>query len=211
EIIFAVMAFTSNPLGNALVAQNNNGISIQGIIDYVEFSGSEYDYLQSSGINVLDYQNADGTQWPDGPVFHHKYAITDYQPGSAHPAVISGSHNWTASANTINDENTLIIRDHEVANWFYQEFVQRWADLPNTLPELADVRTLIYPNPGADSFALHSDETANLSVYNLKGQLVLQSYITPGVNTVDVSSLPSGSYVVHISGNHTAFAKWIKQ
>ena len=109
DIEFAIMVFTENSLGNALVAAQQNGLEIHGIIDYVEYSGSEYNYLKDNGIYVRDYVNPDGIGWPDGPVFHHKYALMDFQEGSANPVAITGSHNWSASAESINDENTLII------------------------------------------------------------------------------------------------------
>ena len=57
---------------------------------------------------------------------HHKYAIVDYAQGSTTPLLITGSHNWSASANSIHDENTLLIYDHTLANIYYQEFSARF-------------------------------------------------------------------------------------
>ncbi len=129
SIEFALLVFTENSLGNAIVAAQNNGIEIAGIIDYVESTGSEYDYLRDNGVNVLDYVNPDGSQWPDGPTLHHKYAIMDFEAGSENPVAITGSHNWSASGESVNDENTLIIYDANIANQFHQEFSQRYNDL----------------------------------------------------------------------------------
>lgn len=129
DIEFGIMVFTENSLGDAIVDAQQNGLDILGIIDYVEYTGSEYDYLKSNGVNVRDYVNPDGSQWPDGPVFHHKYALVDFQAGSTNPVTITGSHNWSASAESINDENSLIIYDANIANQFHQEFLQRFNDL----------------------------------------------------------------------------------
>jgi len=126
---FGIMVFTENSLGNAIVDAQQNGLDIRGIIDYVEYTGSEYQYLLDNGVNVRDYVNPDGSQWPDGPVFHHKYALLDFQEGNLNPIVITGSHNWSATAESINDENTLIIYDANLANQFHQEFHQRFNDL----------------------------------------------------------------------------------
>ncbi len=125
---FGVMVFTENTLGNAVLAAHQRGVETRGIIDYVEFSGSEYDYLKNNGVDVRDYVNPDGTSWPDGPVFHHKYMIADFHENAEHPVLVTGSHNWSASAESINDENTLVIHDLNLANQFHQEFSKRYND-----------------------------------------------------------------------------------
>jgi hypothetical protein len=129
NIEFGIMVFTENSLGNAIVDAQQNGLEIRGIIDYVEYTGSEYQYLKDNGVHVRNYVNPDGSEWPDGPVFHHKYALMDFQEGDVNPIAITGSHNWSASAESINDENTLIIYDANLANQFHQEFSQRFNDL----------------------------------------------------------------------------------
>lgn len=125
---FAIMVFTENTLGSAIFDAHQRGLDIAGIIDYVEYSGSEYEYLKTNGVYVRDYVNPDGTSWPDGPVFHHKYMIADYEEGAERPVLVTGSHNWSASAESINDENTLIIHDLNLANLFHQEFTKRLND-----------------------------------------------------------------------------------
>ena len=129
SVDFGVMAFTENLLGDAVAAAHKSGIDVRGIIDYVEFTGSEFNYLLSAGVDVLDYMNPDGSGWPEGPTLHHKYAIID--AGSASARVITGSHNWTAAAESRNDENTLIIHNADVATLFKLEFDRVYAWLKN--------------------------------------------------------------------------------
>ncbi|HON19386.1 MAG TPA: phospholipase D-like domain-containing protein [Salinivirgaceae bacterium] len=124
EIEFNVMAFTEDVLGQAIKNLHLAGVNTRGIIDYVEYSGSEFQMLLNAGVDVIDYQNPDGSQWPIGATLHHKYAIVDYNHSDSDPLVIVGSHNWTASAETRNDENTLIIYDATIANLYHQEFTQ---------------------------------------------------------------------------------------
>ena len=143
---FGVMVFTENSLGNAVVGAKERGVDIRGIIDYVEYTGSEYEYLRENDVNVREYLNPDGSQWPDGPVFHHKYAITDFAPGSENPVAITGSHNWSASAESKNDENTVIVYDGNLANQFHQEFSQRFLDL--LTPVAVDDDTVTPVNDG---------------------------------------------------------------
>jgi len=126
---FGIMVFTENSLGTAIVDAQQRGLNIRGIIDYVEYTGSEYQDLKDNGVPVRDYVNPDGSQWPDGPVFHHKYAIVDFLEGAENPIAITGSHNWSAAAEGVNDENTLIIYDASIANQFHQEFHKRFNDL----------------------------------------------------------------------------------
>ncbi|MCF8381598.1 MAG: T9SS type A sorting domain-containing protein [Bacteroidales bacterium] len=119
SVDFAMMAFTEDVLGNSLVSDFNNQIRVRGIIDYVEYSGSEFDKLLNAGIEVYDFANSDGSGWPDASTLHHKFAIVD--AGTANGTVITGSHNWTASAESRNDENTLIIHDQEISSLFLKE------------------------------------------------------------------------------------------
>jgi hypothetical protein len=59
-------------------------------------------------------------------IMHHKYAIVDQSDADSDPVVITGSHNWSNSAQFRNDENTLIIHSQDLANQYYQEFVNRY-------------------------------------------------------------------------------------
>lgn len=208
EIAFAIMAFTSNSLGSAIATQHANGLDVQGIIDYVEFNGSEFDFLTGNGVDVIDYQNADGTQWPDGPVLHHKYAIADYAMGSANPVVITGSHNWTASADGINDENTLLIYDHEVANWFYQEYTQRYADLTTSISDLDQQQWMVYPNPATDQLWINAPQTGFVRVFDLQGREVMQEQVLTSPMVLNVEALKSGIYVIRFNGSAV---KWVKE
>ena len=129
EIEFNIMVFTENSLGDIISYLNNQGIDVKGIIDYTNYTGDEFDKLLENGVRVLEFQNPDGSEWPNGPVLHHKYALVDYNHADSDPLVITGSHNWSASAETKNDENTLIIHNASIANMFHQEFMQRYYDL----------------------------------------------------------------------------------
>ena len=86
--------------------------------------------LQNLGANFRDY-NGSG-------ILHHKTLIVDPGYPEDDPLVLTGCHNWSSSADNRNDENTLIIHSQEIANIYYQEFVERWkqgeviAELPVT-------------------------------------------------------------------------------
>lgn len=198
EVAFAILVFTENSLGDAVLDAHNRGLDVKGIIDYVEFNGSEFDYLINNGVNVIDYQNADGTQWPDGPTLHHKYAIIDYATGS-NPLLITGSHNWTASANSIHDENTLLIYDARLANLYYQEFNARFNALINSVSNVELQPLEIFPNPVTNTLLLNLPEAGVLQISNLAGQLIMEKEVVSGKMELDISTLSAGLLIIKLN------------
>jgi phosphatidylserine/phosphatidylglycerophosphate/cardiolipin synthase-like enzyme len=76
--------------------------------------------MQDNGVDVIDHS-------PSSQL-HHKYAIIDAEYVDSDPVVITGSHNWTWSANNINDESTLFIHDSDIAKLYSAEFNSRYCD-----------------------------------------------------------------------------------
>jgi len=202
EVAFAILVFTENALGNAVKDAHDRGLDVKGIIDYVEFNGSEFDFLLNNNVDVMDYQNADMSQWPDGPTLHHKYAIIDYAQGSANPLLITGSHNWSASANSIHDENTLLIYDHTLANIYYQEFSARFQNLadPVSVNNLKLDPLQVSPNPVEDLLSIDVPENGRLVISDLAGRIILQQDISEGQNAVNAKEWMSGVYFVRFIG-----------
>ena len=56
----------------------------------------------------------------------------------------------------------------------------------------------IYPNPTGDVASVFVDYqgTWDITVYNLNGQIVLESSVNTPVKTIDTNSLSSGTYIV---------------
>lgn len=202
ELAFAILVFTENALGTAVKNAYDRGVVTQGIIDYVEFSGSEYNYLLDNNIDVQDYQNDDGSQWPDGPTLHHKYAIIDYAQGSATPLLITGSHNWSASANSIHDENTLLIYDHTLANIYYQEFSARFQGFTDETNNVNIDPLEISPNPFAEQLNFEVPENGNLVVSDLAGRILFQQKISEGSNQLNTENWMNGIYFVKFVGEN---------
>lgn len=59
-------------------------------------------------------------------LFHHKYMINDPSYIFADARVLTGSHNWSNNAENRNDENTLVIYSHKIANQYYQSWTQAY-------------------------------------------------------------------------------------
>jgi DNA uptake protein ComE-like DNA-binding protein len=53
---------------------------------------------------------------------HHKFAIIDNN------LLLTGSYNWTFSANNRNDENLMVIDDLEIIEIFQNQFVNLWTN-----------------------------------------------------------------------------------
>jgi phosphatidylserine/phosphatidylglycerophosphate/cardiolipin synthase-like enzyme len=113
RVEFLAFSFTSDELAEALLGRALAGVEVAGVMEERQFHsnvGTEYGRLRSAGLDV----HLDGN--PDS--MHHKVIIIDGE------IVITGSYNFSASAENRNDENTLIIHDPAVAALFQAEFVQ---------------------------------------------------------------------------------------
>jgi len=102
DLEFAMLTFTHNSMGSAVIDAHNAGINVRGIIDNINDNTT----LQT----------------------HHKYCIVDGAAPDSDPRVVTGSHNWSGGADSRNDENTLIFHNAAIANIFIMEFEARWCE-----------------------------------------------------------------------------------
>ncbi len=130
SIKLALFVFSEQKIADTLQQKQEQGIEIQGVFD-PSFAYRYYsEVLDMLGITL--YQNCqaekDNNPWQNslstigtaklaiGDKLHHKFAIIDDK------IVISGSQNWSISANKSNDEALIIINNHTVSQHFTQEF-----------------------------------------------------------------------------------------
>jgi phosphatidylserine/phosphatidylglycerophosphate/cardiolipin synthase-like enzyme len=73
-------------------------------------TGAEFDRLRSAGVVVLE----DGNCY----VMHHKAFVVDGRH------VVTGSFNWSAQAQSSNDENVIIVDNAWFARRYQDEFEQ---------------------------------------------------------------------------------------
>lgn len=69
-------------------------------------------------------------------IMHTKSMIIDQSAPESDPVLLTGSHNWSSSADIRNDENTLVFHDSTLANIYYQLFVERFTTNLGVLQEL---------------------------------------------------------------------------
>jgi phosphatidylserine/phosphatidylglycerophosphate/cardiolipin synthase-like enzyme len=111
SIYFLAYSFTSNDLGNAIRQRAADGLTVAGVMDdgqIVSNQGTEYDAFMQAGLDV----RRDGNPG----LMHHKVMIIDQS------IVITGSYNFSASAETSNDENVIFIHSVDAAGRYFAEF-----------------------------------------------------------------------------------------
>ena len=202
EIYFCILAFTRYDVESAMYqqVQQHPTFYLSGVFDGSQDEGSQYYPMKGTGSYAW---NPPADVWLDAEygVLHHKYMVIDANHSQYDPVVITGSQNWSTSAETKNDENTLIIHDAKIANLYLQEFSARYhaAGGSHSLTEVkgdnahsnADNFSLSqnYPNPfnreTIIEFYLKQQSHAKLSIYNLSGQLV---------RSFELDAMPKGTH-----------------
>ena len=120
SIAVATMTLTRSDIAGALITQNNTGRKTRVILDNNTDTGSQYSTLLSAGVDIR-FKPLPATYF-----FHHKYAVVDGEDPGWGPVVITGSHNWSSSAENSNNENTVMVHDGNIANQYLQEFAARY-------------------------------------------------------------------------------------
>jgi phosphatidylserine/phosphatidylglycerophosphate/cardiolipin synthase-like enzyme len=111
SIYFMAFSFTTDEFGEAIRLKAENGLTVAGVMEEEQVKsnmGTEYDPFKQAGFDVL----IDGN---DG-LMHHKVIIVDGK------IVITGSYNFSHSAETRNDENLIIFHNEQIADFYMQEF-----------------------------------------------------------------------------------------
>lgn len=86
-------------------------------------------------------------------------------------------------------------------------------DLTVSIGPIQEVETVqFYPNPAAQSITIVTEEVGSaLSVFDMSGRRVLAQMLTNGNNSVDISQLNNGSYVLRVDANgKVAMSKLMK-
>jgi len=110
SIYVQAYGFTSGEIAKALIHANNRGVKVRVLLDKSNI-GTKYSKmrdLRKAGIEVL-IDEVSG-------IAHNKIIIID---GSA---VITGSFNFTTSADIRNTENVIIVQNRPLA----QKYLQNW-------------------------------------------------------------------------------------
>lgn len=147
-------------------------------------------------------------------ILHNKTAIIDGRFTNSDPQVITGSHNWSYSADTQNDENTLIIHDAEIAGYYLQQFIYRFeengGDLYLSADKIEMPEVTIYPNPADDKISISSSATiAEIKMYTVTGKVIKELYPEDLFsNEISLRDNTPGIYLLQVifsSGNRNTY------
>jgi phosphatidylserine/phosphatidylglycerophosphate/cardiolipin synthase-like enzyme len=115
SIHFMTFSYTEDTISDAMIAKRRAGLVVRGVFESNNAGGSGADFgrLKAGGVDVLE----DGNCY----ILHHKVIIIDER------TVITGSYNFTSSAEKDNDENLVIVDDPNLARAYLDEFERVYA------------------------------------------------------------------------------------
>ena len=115
-INIAMYIFTDREIALPLIKAQERGIKVRLYLDkdQVDYKYSQSRLLVQKGIKTRISTN--------NYIMHNKFAIIDNR------ILLTGSYNWTFSANHRNDENLMVIDDPEIIEIFQNQFEKLWFD-----------------------------------------------------------------------------------
>jgi HKD family nuclease len=124
NIDVAMYILTDRELSKTLVSAKERGVKVRVLLDNKsaeEIQYSKHHFLNEKKVDVkLDNLHKSHKDKYNG-IMHNKFAIIDNK------ILITGSFNWTPSAEELNNENLLIIKDSkELISKFENEFLKLW-------------------------------------------------------------------------------------
>ncbi len=114
SIKICVFTISDNRIGSTIRDKHYDGIDVKLISDNDKQydRGSDIQYLSGKGVDIrIDRTDAH---------MHHKFAIIDEK------ITITGSYNWTRSAEKYNQENILITDNQQITDKYLAEFNRLW-------------------------------------------------------------------------------------
>ena len=156
-INIAMYIFTDREIALPLIKAQERGVKVRLYLDkdQVDYKYSQSRFLVQNGIKTRVTSN--------NYIMHNKFAIIDNR------ILLTGSYNWTFSANNRNDENLMVIDDQELIEIFQNQFVNLWTNkysLERTqkLYEIAKVDFL----PTSPTYTNTEDKIININFASLE-------------------------------------------
>jgi phosphatidylserine/phosphatidylglycerophosphate/cardiolipin synthase-like enzyme len=132
----ALFVFAEPKLSNLLEQKHDRGVEVKVLIDpgfaYRDYSAALYMWGYISTQDCREGGNSRPWAKPistvgvpnliKGDLLHHKFGVVDSS------MVITGSHNWSNTANRINDETLLVIRNPVIGAHYQREFDRLFDD-----------------------------------------------------------------------------------
>ena len=214
DLYWGMYTFTYQTYADAIMNRKAAGVYVAGINDAFSHSYTPYNTFNIGLGSMFKEYTGSG-------MYHNKYLVVDPSDTCSDPAVLTGSHNWSFSANTDNDENTLIIHDASVANQYYQSFKMDFMSMGGSVSHAFGCPTAVYdptpsvsgvavsPNPARGNFSvslkLNRAQQITISMVSIDGKtstLLMDEYLPAGYLKRSYNILPAGVYIVKVvTGN----------
>ncbi len=200
DLSIETMLITRSDLALTIEDAFNRGVDVNIITDNENDNTENVNNILSSFLSGAQFVFDDNING----ILHNKLAIIDSKAPDSDPMVITGSHNWSNSANEKNDENTLIIHNAEIANIYFQQFAQRFSEnggnlyLSAELVEITDVE--VYPNPATEKIIISSSkEFTEIQIFTLSGQKINESNSFHSTKKeLNLDKLIPGIYILNV-------------
>ena len=114
EILVQAYSFTHNAIAQALARAQARGVSVKVLLDQKSDSGNHY------VIGILNQANIEMREDGKHAIAHNKVMVIDDE------VVITGSFNFTNSAETRNAENFLILKSADLAHEYNLQWQLHW-------------------------------------------------------------------------------------
>lgn len=216
DLFFGIYTFTDTTIANLIKAKNTAGFAVRGIMDSYSQGFTPYTTLSAALGSNLRLYSSTGT-------YHNKIMLVDAGVVASDPQVFTGSFNWSISAQTKNDENTVVVHDVAIANQYYQSLCRNFSDLGGSSCPLVGIEdfdygpleAVVYPNPATSTLSVqvkNAGKTLSARVTDLSGRTLIEGTEESDRMQFEVGSLSPGLYFVEIlRGDRTFSARFLKQ
>jgi phosphatidylserine/phosphatidylglycerophosphate/cardiolipin synthase-like enzyme len=205
DLEIATMLITRSDVKNTLLAKYAAGLTnINLLVDSQNPSGNQITAIQA-GLTP-----GHASVFTLSGIMHHKFMVADNFNANSDPLVLTGSHNWSNSAETKNDENTLIVHDANIANQYFQAFADLYQQAGGNMEYLGVQASsananlcAIYPNPTSGNITVKWDQTLStavkINIYSLLGKAVFTQQLNNSTAaTLSITDLESSIYFVSV-------------
>lgn len=215
DLFFGIYTFTDTMIADRIKSKYNAGIAARGIMDQFSNTYTPYTILNATmgSANLKVYSNSTY-------LYHNKIMLVDALNASSDPLVSTGSYNWSSSADTKNDENSITIHDATIANEYYQALCKDFTTLGGAactavgLQNYSEEKQMaIYPNPAMSELNIYllTGGQTSVRITDLQGRVVRNYSFNGDTFAADVTGLDNGFYLVVIDqGDRVISQKFLK-
>ena len=110
-----------------------------------------------------------------GDLLHHKFAVIDQE------TVITGSHNWSQSANYGNDEAVLIVKNPTIAAHYNREFTRIYGRATFGIPPLVQEKIAAQAEECPQIITRKSRDNQEVTTVNINTATIEELVTLPGI------------------------------